>query len=64
MIQALPIKTHHDPIVIKGKKYFVIGTGTDDDDDGDVIDTIKSEQSGAIKTFKRSIILKNIEKQF
>jgi hypothetical protein len=60
MIQALPIKTHHDPIVIKGKKYFVIGTSTDDD--GDVIDTIKSEQSGAIKTFKRSIILKNIEK--
>jgi hypothetical protein len=60
MIQALPIKTHHDPIVIKGKKYFVIGTKTDDD--GDVIDTIKSEQSGAIKTFKRSIILKNIEK--
>ena len=60
MIQALPIKTHHDPIVIKGKKYYVIGTGTDDD--GDVIDTLKSDESGAIKTFKRSIILKNIEK--
>ena len=60
MIQALPIKNHLEPIIIKGKKYFVIGTSTDDD--GDVIDTIKSEQSGAIKTFKRSIILKNIEK--
>lgn len=60
MITALPIKTHKDPIIIKGKKYFVIGTSTDDD--GDVIDTLKSEESGAIKTFKRTIILKNIEK--
>ncbi len=59
-IQPLPIKDYKEPLYIKGKRYFVIGTGTAED--GGCIDTLKSESTGAIRTFPREVVLKSIDK--
>lgn len=60
MIEALPIKSCEEPLYIKGNKYFVVGTGTDDD--GNCIDKLKSERTGKVKKFRRELVLKSLDK--
>jgi len=60
MIQPLPIKDYTEPLRINGKNYFVIGSGTDEE--GDTFDTLQSEETNKIKTFKRKKILQSINK--
>ena len=61
MIEPLPIPSPTDPLIIKGKRYFVMKTGINDD--GQCVDTLKSESTGLQKTFTRSAILRSIDKK-